>query len=298
MNDHAARPFDRALAERRRQRALTQGAASFLFDAVAEDLALRLSTVQRDFASALDLHGATGGMAKLMAANPRVAEVRRCEASPVWLDGEGIVCDAEALPFAPGSFDLAVSCLGLQWVNDLAGSLVQLRRAMRGDGLLLMAIVGGESLVELREALVAAESEISGGAAPRVAPMIDIRSLGALAGRAGFALPVCDAETLTIRYDNMFRLLRDLRAMGATSPLRERSRAPLRRTVLLRAAEIYARRFADPDGRVRARFDILHLSAWAPHESQPRPLKPGSAKMRLADVLPSRAKSGGDNEGR
>ncbi|MCB1476914.1 MAG: methyltransferase domain-containing protein [Rhodobiaceae bacterium] len=289
MNENAARPFDRQLAERRRQRALANGPADFLFNAVADDLALRLSAVQRDFETALDLHGATGGMAALMAANPKVGKVWRCEASPVWLAGSGVVCDAEALPFAPDTLDLAVSCLGLQWVNDLAGSLVQLRRAMRGDGLLLMAIVGGDSLAELRESLVTAEIELTGGAAPRVAPMVDIRSLGALAGRAGFALPVCDVDTLTIRYDNMFALLRDLRAMGATSPLNERSRKPLRRAVLLRAAEIYAQRFSDADGRVRARFDILHLSTWAPHESQPKPLKPGTAKMRLADVLPARS---------
>lgn len=297
MNENAARPFDRKLAERHRQRALAQEPADFLFNAVAEDLALRLSAVQRDFETALDLHGATGRMADLMAANPKVSRVWRSEAAPVWLDGAGIVCDAEALPFAPETFDLAVSCLGLQWVNDLAGSLVQLRRAMRPDGLLLMAIVGGDSLSELREALVTAEIEVAGGAAPRVAPMVDIRSLGALAGRAGFALPVCDVDTLTIRYDNMFALLRDLRAMGATSPLDERPRKPLRRNVLFRAAEIYSERFADEDGRVRARFDILHLSAWAPHESQPKPLRPGSARMRLADVLPASTRAGRAEKG-
>jgi SAM-dependent methyltransferase len=196
-----------------------------------------------------------------------------------------IVADEEALPFASGSFDLIVSALSLQWANDLPGALVQIRRALAPDGLFLAAVIGGQSLMELRTALTAAEAELTGGASPRVAPFADVRDLGGLLQRAGFALPVTDVEPLIVRYASMFALLRDLRAMGATNALTERSRVPLRRAVLTRAAEIYADRFSDSDGRVRATFEIVWLSGWAPHNSQQKPLAPGSARMRLADAL-------------
>jgi SAM-dependent methyltransferase len=195
------------------------------------------------------------------------------------------VADEEALPFAEGSFDLVASALSLHWTNDLPGVLVQIRRALAPDGLLLAALVGGQSLNELRTALTSAEAELTGGASPRVAPFADVRDLGQLLQRAGFALPVTDLEPIIVRYSSMFALMRDLRAMGATNALTERSRVPLRRAVLMRAAEIYADRFADPDGRIRATFDIIWLSGWAPHESQQKPLAPGSARMRLADAL-------------
>jgi SAM-dependent methyltransferase len=193
--------------------------------------------------------------------------------------------DEETLPFADGSLDLVTSALTLQFVNDLPGTLIQVRRALKPDGLLLAALVGGESLAELREAIAAAESEIEGGISPRVAPFADVRELGALLQRAGFALPVIDNERLVVRYDSVFALMRDLRRMGATNVLHERRRKPLRRATLRRMTEIYAERFSDADGRLRASFEIVWLSGWAPHESQQKPLKPGSATQRLADAL-------------
>jgi SAM-dependent methyltransferase len=193
--------------------------------------------------------------------------------------------DAEALPFAPARFDLAVSLLALQSINDLPGALVQIRRALKPDGLFLGALLGGSTLHELRAAFTQAEAELEGGASPRVAPFADVRDLGALLQRAGFALPVTDVEPAIVRYGDPVGLLRDLRAMGLTNALHDRRRTPLRRATLLRAMSIYAQRFSDADGRIRATFDILWLSGWAPHESQQKPLRPGSAQARLADAL-------------
>ena len=209
-----------------------------------------------------------------------------------------VVADEEALPFRDASLDLVVSALALQFVNDLPGTLVQIRRALKPDGLFLAALVGGETLTELRQAFAAAESEVEGGVSPRVAPFADVRDLGALLQRAGFALPVTDIDRLTVRYDSPFALMHDLRRMGATNALIERRRTPLRRATLLRMAEIYAERFADPDGRVRATFEIVWLSGWAPHPSQQQPLKPGSAQARLADALGTREISTGEKAGR
>ncbi|HEX3381537.1 MAG TPA: hypothetical protein VHU21_17340, partial [Paraburkholderia sp.] len=183
---------------------------------------------------------------------------------------------------------LAVSLLALQTVNDLPGALVQIRRALKDDGLLIAAMIGGDTLTELRQSLTIAESEVLGGASPRVAPFVDVRAFGGLAQRAGLALPVVDLDRVVVRYPNLFALLADLRAMGATSALSARSRKPLRREVLARAAAVYAERFADTDGRLRATFDFVWLSGWAPHENQPKPLEPGSATMRLADALKRR----------
>jgi SAM-dependent methyltransferase len=195
------------------------------------------------------------------------------------------VGDLESLPLAAESCDLVVSLMALHHVNDLPGALIQIRRALRPDGLFLAALAGGDTLTELRQSLVIAESEVLGGAAPRVAPFADVRALGSLLQRAGFALPVVDSDALVARYDDLFALMRDLRAFGATNALTLRSRKPLRRDVLMRAAAVYAERFADSDGRLRATFETIWLSGWAPHESQPKPLKPGSAAMRLADAL-------------
>jgi SAM-dependent methyltransferase len=178
-----------------------------------------------------------------------------------------------------------VSLLALQGVNDLPGALIQIRRALKPDGLLVAALLGGGSLAELRQAFAQAEGELEGGASPRVAPFADLRDLGGLLQRAGFALPVTDSDLFHVRYASPFGLMRDLRRMGLTNALNDRRKTPLRRATLLRAAEIYAERFADPDGRVRATFEIVWLSGWAPHESQQKPLRPGSAKMRLADAL-------------
>jgi SAM-dependent methyltransferase len=205
-----------------------------------------------------------------------------------------VAADEEALPFRDGAFDLIVSALTLQFVNDLPGALVQIRRTLKPDGLFLAALVGGETLTELRQAFAAAESEIEGGASPHVAPFADLRDLGALLQRAGFALPVADSDRITVRYDSVFALMHDLRRMGATNALVDRRRAPLRRATLMRMAEIYAEKFADNDGRIRATFEIVWLSGWAPHPSQQQPLRPGSAKARLADALGTRELPAGE----
>jgi SAM-dependent methyltransferase len=196
-----------------------------------------------------------------------------------------VVADEEALPFADASIDLFVSALSLQLVNDLPGTLVQVRRALRPDGLLLAALLGGATLHELRDAWLTAEAEISGGASPRVSPFADVRDLGGLLQRAGFALPVVDSETITVTYSDPLALMRELKAMGASNVLVARDRRPVTRGLLLRAAEIYADRFAAPDGRVPATFEVLTLTAWAPDASQPQALRPGSAQTRLADAL-------------
>ena len=195
------------------------------------------------------------------------------------------ITDDEALPFREGSLDLAVSGLGLQFVNDLPGTLIQIRRALKPDGLFIAALIGGDSLMELREAFGAAESEVEGGVSPRVAPFADLRDIGALLQRAGFALPVTDIDRVTVRYSDPLALMHDLRRMAATNAMIERRRTPLKRATLKRMFEIYAERFSDPDGRVRATFEIIWLSGWTPHESQQKPLAPGSAKTRLADAL-------------
>jgi SAM-dependent methyltransferase len=282
-----AAPFDRALLAGRRRRALARhpDGGGFLRAAVVEDVADRLAAVKRDFARALDL-GSGGRMAAALQARG-IPEVVRADvlAAEVAAGPPDLVADEEALPFAPASFDLVVATLSLQAVNDLPGALVQIRRALKPDGLFLATLLGGETLTELRTALLAAEAELSGGAAPRVAPFATLQDLAALLQRAGFALPVADVDRLTVRYDSLFALAADLREAGATSPLADRPRTPLRRAVLLRAAALYAERFADPDGRVRATFEVVSLSGWAPHESQPKPLKPGSATHRLADAL-------------
>ena len=286
--------FDRRTLRLRRRRALLQAPADFLLDRAAEDLIDRLSPVQRDFRSILDL-GTPRPTAAFLLRRSR-PEARIVRAAPVVEgvgagDWVGLVADEEAQPFRPGSFDLAVSVLALQAVNDLPGTLLQLRRALKPDGLLLACLLGGQSLMELREALFRAEAELRGGASPRVAPFSDLRDLGGLLQRAGFALPVTDVEPVVVRYATPFGLFADLRAMGATNVLALRQRTPTSRRLLARAVEIYAQTFADPDGRIRATFEVVWLSGWAPHESQQKPLRPGSAKMSLAEALanPGRA---------
>jgi SAM-dependent methyltransferase len=212
--------------------------------------------------------------------------------------GPAVAADEEALPFRDGSLDLVISGLALHFVNDLPGALVQVRRALKPDGLFLAALLGGGTLTELREAFAAAETETEGGVSPRIAPFADLRDLGALLQRAGFALPVTDSERVTVRYATPFGLMADLRRMGATNVLIERRRTPLRRKTLRRMTEIYAERFADPDGKVRATFEILWLSGWAPHASQQQPLRPGSAKARLADALQTKELPAGEKAGR
>jgi SAM-dependent methyltransferase len=289
--------FDRALIRARRRRAAAMEPATFLIDHVAGDLADRVALVLRRFELALDLGTPSeavraalarlGSVGTIVAASPQ-ADIAARRAGPL------IVADEEALPFADGTLDLVVSALALQLVNDLPGTLVQIRRVLKPDGLFLAALLGGETLNELRQSFAAAESEVEGGVSPRVAPFADLRDLGALLQRAGFALPVVDADRLAVRYDSAFALMRDLRRMGATNALVDRRRTPLRRATLMRMAEIYAQRFADADGRLRATFEIMWLSGWAPHPGQQQPLKPGTAKARLADALGTRELPAGE----
>lgn len=282
------RIFDRALGRARLARAVRAGAATFLLERALADMGERLDAILRPFPRALDLSTPGPQLAAMLAQRPgeraitRLAPIGETVGDGPWT---GIVGDEEALPFGPQSFDLIASALALQSVNDLPGALTQARRALAPDGLFLACMIGGRSLEELRIALATAEEEIMGGASPRVAPLADIRDLGGLLQRAGFALPVVDLDNLNVRYANVFGLMADLRAMGATNALEQRQKKPTRRAVFLRAAQIYGERFADADGRVRATFEIIWLSGWAPHESQQKPLAPGSAKMRLADAL-------------
>ncbi|WP_018265802.1 methyltransferase domain-containing protein [Methylosinus sp. LW4] len=274
--------FDRALLRRRLARAAARGAPDFLLARAADDLADRLAGIKRPFPRSLDLCTPAAHFAQTVIAGGRPAPLR---AGRFYEAGVDLVAEEEALPFAAEAFDLIVSGFALQWVDDLPGALAQARRMLAPDGLFLACFPGGASLIELRAALAQAEDEISGGASPRVSPFVDLRDLGGLLQRAGFALPVTDVDSFTLRYDSMFALCAELRAMGAANVLTQRSRKPLRRAILLRAAEIYATRFSDADGRVRATMELVWLSGWAPHESQQKPLQPGSAQMRLADAL-------------
>ncbi|UZF90348.1 methyltransferase domain-containing protein [Bosea sp. NBC_00550] len=273
--------FDRTLGRSRLRRALAQGYPDFLLQRAAGDLEERLSAVLRQFAIAADLGTPLPVVGPVLAGKAgwflRMAEAEG--------PGADLLGDLERLPLAAGSLDLAVSLLALHGVNDLPGALIQIKRALRPDGLFMGCLLGGRTLQELRQALLEAESETTGGVSPRVAPFADLRDLGGLLQRAGFALPVVDSEAVTVRYRDAFGLFRDLRAMGWTNALVARRKAPLRRETLLRAAALYAERFADPDGRLPATFEFVWVSGWAPHESQQKPLRPGSAKARLADAL-------------
>jgi len=266
--------FDRALLRARQDRARRLGPATFLLDRVAEEMAERLHAVLREFKSAADV-GTAGDQVRNALAG-RLNQFARVDLPEQ---------ESEPLPFQPASLDLVVSALALQFVNDLPGVLAQISRALRPDGLLLAAMVGGDTLTELRQSFAAAEAELEGGASPRVAPFADLRDVGALLQRSGLALPVTDVDRIVARYDSAFALMQDLRRMGATNILIERRRTPTRRATMLRMAQIYGERFADADGRIRATFDIVWLSGWAPHESQQQPLRPGSAKAGLAEAV-------------
>ena len=293
--------FDRELLRSRRRRAASTEPATFLLDRVAADLAERLAAVLRRFDLALDLGTPTDAVVAALASLGSVGTIVRADEIPPSGDVPAslfVVADEEALPFSDAAFDLVVSALALQFVNDLPGALVQIRRALKPDGLFLAALIGGETLTELRQSFAAAESEVEAGVSPRVAPFADLRDLGALLQRAGFALPVTDVDRITVRYDTVFALMHDLRRMGATNALIDRRRVPLRRATLMRMGEIYGKRFSDDDGRIRATFEIVWLSGWAPHPSQQQPLRPGSAKTRLADALGTREISTGEKAGR
>ncbi len=288
--------FDRALLRRRRRRAAA-GLADhdFLFTEVAARLRERLGEVQRSFTSVLEMGsrrpviegagGSGGDIERLVRSHFGGDAAGSGAATPV----TALEADEEALPFAPESFDLVVSNMALHWVNDLPGCMIQVRRALRPDGLFLGAMLGGETLKELRAALMHGEMEVENGASPRVSPFADIRDIGNLLQRAGFALPTIDRDEITVSYRDMFHLMRELRGMGETNAVLARRKTMLRRETLMAAARYYSDNFTagdgEGDGRITATFNVLYITAWAPHPDQPQPLKPGSATTRLADVL-------------
>jgi SAM-dependent methyltransferase len=292
--------FDRGLHRRRLDRAAPgYGGASFLKTRAALDAVERLEAIMRSFPVAVDLGARDGAFRRFLEESPareRVGVLIESDLSAAMLMGKGlrVVADEERLPFASQSVDLVVSTLALHWTNDLPGALVQIRRMLRPDGLFLGAILGGATLSELRQSLLQAEIELSGGAGPRVSPFADVMDAAHLLQRAGFALPVADVDHVEVGYPDPIALLRDLRAMGETNVLLERPRSPLTRRLLTRTAEIYAERFARADGRIVASFDIVTMTGWAPHESQQKPLRPGSARMRLADALGVTEQPAGD----
>jgi len=293
--------FNRRAVRAQRDRAAARLADhDFLFVDAAERLADRLDDITRTFPLALDLGCHGGELGRTLAGRGGMETLIQADLSPAMAGraaddgGPALALDEEALPFGDGCFDAVLSNLSLHWVNDLPGALIQIRRALKPDGLFLASVLGGETLVELRAALYKAETELEGGLSPRFSPLIDVRDLGNLLTRAGFALPVVDSETVTVSYDNPLKLMRDLRGMGETNANKDRRRTFSRRATMMRAAELYMSDHAGPDGRVPASFEILTMTAWAPDPSQQKPLKPGSAEGRLADALGTDEIPGGE----
>jgi NADH dehydrogenase [ubiquinone] 1 alpha subcomplex assembly factor 5 len=290
--------FDRALLRRRRERAAHDwDNRAFLKREIARRLVDRLHDVRRSFPLALDLGSHGDEVAMALGDRKTVGDLVRADLGQGFArraEGPAIVADEERLPFAPDSFDLVLSAMNLHWVNDLPGTLIQIARILKPDGLLLSAMLGGATLWQLRQALAAAESEIEGGLSPRVSPFADLRDAAGLLQRAGFALPVADSETIDVEYGDALALMRDLGAMGESNLVIERRRGLTRRATLLRAAEIYAERFTLSSGRVVASFEVLFLHGWRPHASQPKPLRPGSASRRLAQALGTSEQSAGE----
>ena len=294
--------FDRSLHRRRLDRAV-QGfsAAGFLKARAAEDAVMRLEAIMRSFPRAVDLGARDGAFARALAgsdAREKIGLLVEADLSARMLadrPGPRIQLDEERLPFAEASLDLVVSTLALHWTNDLPGALIQIRQALKPDGAFIGAIFGGATLTELRQSLMQADAELSGGAGPRISPFADVLDAAALLQRAGFALPVADVDRVQVGYAHPMELVRDLRAMGETNVLAERR--PLSRRVLERACELYAERFSRADGRILATFEIITMTGWAPHPSQQQPLRPGSAKMRLADALGVKEQGAGEKAG-
>jgi NADH dehydrogenase [ubiquinone] 1 alpha subcomplex assembly factor 5 len=290
--------FDRKLLRARRARFAHEiESHQFLLEHVGREIAERVAIMLRPFPLALDLGAYRGLLGRKVAELPSVGEMiyaESAEALAALCPRPALVCDEDLLPFKDGSLNLVVSGLALHRVNDLPGALIQIRRALAPDGLFMAALLGARSLIELRQALIEAEAETEGGASPRVAPFADVRDYGALLQRAGFALPVADADVLTVIYASPRDLMRQVRALGGGNVLLARSKAPLPRRTLERAEAIYRERHATPDGRVRATFEFVFLSGWAPDQSQQKPLKPGSAAQRLADALRTTEQKAGD----
>lgn len=294
--------FDRQLLRQRRERAASAllPHPDFLLDRIAHDFAERLSVVKRQFPVALNLGFHTQSLSRVLRPLAQIGSIVEADAvkrPPGQGGAHRIVSDDDALPFAEHSFDLAVSGLSLHLINDLPGALIQIRRCLKPDGLMLAALLGGQTLQELRQAWLIAEEELTGGVSPRVAPFADVRDLGRLIQRAGFALPVADTDVVRVTYASPLALMAEIKAMGASNMLTERRRVPVTRGLLMRAAQIYAERFGLSDGRIPATFEIITLTAWVPHESQQKPLQPGSAQMRLADALGAREVGTGEKAG-
>ena len=293
--------FDRKLLRERRARFAHEIAARELVLAhVAREIAERVALMLRPFPLALDLGAYHGLLGRKVAGLPSVGAMIYAESALAFAalcPRPALVCDEDLLPFKGAGLNLIVSELALHRVNDLPGALIQIRRALAPDGLFMAALLGSGALFELREALIEAEAEAQGGASPRIAPFGDVRAYGALLQRAGFALPVADAETLTVLYASPGEVMREIRALGGGNVLLARSRRPLARHTLKRAEDIYRTRHGTPDGKVKASFEIVYLSGWGPDESQQKPLKPRSAAQRLADALGTTELPAGDKAG-
>ncbi|KCZ85336.1 hypothetical protein HAD_06625 [Hyphomonas adhaerens MHS-3] len=291
------RLFDRARVARNRDRAAPRYEDyAFLKEHVSRDIADRVQDTPRRFERALDLGCHDGRLARILSGTGRVGAVEASDLSPAMVDAaraagtDARVLDEETPSLPENRFDLIVSALSLHWVNDLPGTLVRLRQSLKPDGLFLGALFGAGTLAELRDCLMEAETEVSGGVSPRLSPLPGLKDMANLMQRAGFALPVADRDSVVVRYRDPARLLADLKGMGEQSALAPGMIRPLPRAVLDRALSLYRERHADPDGRVRASFEIVHVSGWAPAPGQPQPLRPGSAKASLADAVRQQAK--------
>ncbi|HEV8389026.1 MAG TPA: methyltransferase domain-containing protein [Dongiaceae bacterium] len=288
-----ARIFDRRLLRARRGRAAADlHAHDFLLAEIAERLADRLSDIARAFPLTLDLGARDGILARTLKGRGGIETLIQSDAAGINAlrarsAGPALVADEELLPFKPQCFDAVLSNLALHWVNDLPGALAQIQNSLKPDGLFLATLFGTGTLSELRTALMEAELAELGGASPRISPFADLRDAAGLLQRAGFALPVADVDTVTVTYGDIFALLRDLRGMGETNALIDRLKQPTRRAIFARAAAIYQERFADPQGRLPATFQVLFLTGWAPDPSQQQPARRGSGKTSLKDVFGS-----------
>lgn len=290
--------FDRDILKLRRDRAATKAQDyNFLFAETAERLADRLDDTTRNFPMAVDLGCHSGELGQIIGTRGGIETLYQTDISARYAqvartnNGKGtLVADEEFLPFAEGSLDLILSNLSLHWVNDLPGMLLQARRSLKPDGLFLACMLGGETLKDLREALMTAEAEEEGGVSPRVSPFVDVKDAGALLQRSGFALPVVDADDIFIDYPDALKLMRDLSGMGESNLITKRSKKFTKRSTLARAAAIYHERHARSDGRIMAKFQVVYLTAWAPDESQPKPLRRGSGQVSLVDFLGDDAK--------
>jgi NADH dehydrogenase [ubiquinone] 1 alpha subcomplex assembly factor 5 len=292
--------FNRQTVRRHRERAAARfDEHDFLFAEVADRLADRLDDIRRRFTVALDLGCHDGVLGRTLAGRGGIETLIQSDLSPAMAAlaataASALAADEEFLPFAGEAFDLVLSCLSLHWVNDLPGALVQARRCLKPDGLFLAAMLGGDTLHELRTVLAEAEAAVDGGLSPRVAPVADVRDMGDLLARAGFALPVADTDTITVSYPDAFALMRDLRAMGESNAVAEQRKGFTSRALIMEAAARYQAQFGDADGRVPATFQVIYLTAWAPDVSQQQPLRPGSATGRLADALGTEEVPAGD----